>query len=69
MASYNLNSDCSPLFTSTNYFWWQEIMEHYAKHKSPDLWEIIKNGPIIIEKSNDKLPMMIRRLLTHPYVM
>ena len=54
MASYNLDSDCPPLFMGTNYFWWHEVMEFYVKHKDLDLWEIIKRGPIIIEKSKDQ---------------
>ena len=54
MASYSFDSDCPPLFMGTNYVWWQEIMELYVKHKDLDLWEIIKYGPIIIEKSKDQ---------------
>jgi len=53
MASYNVDSNCPPLFTGTNYFWWQEKMELYVKHKGVDIWEIIKKGPLIIEKSQD----------------
>jgi len=54
MTSCNLDSDCPPLFVGTNYFWWQEIMELYVKHKDLDLWKIIMNGPMIIEKSKDR---------------
>ena len=54
MATYNLDSDCPPLFMGTNYRWWQEIMEPYVKNKDFNLQEIIKNGPIVIEKSKDQ---------------
>ena len=36
-----------------NYFWWHEKMKLYIKRKGVDIWEIIKKGPIIIEKSKD----------------
>ena len=55
MASYNLDSDCSSLLMGTNYFWWQEIMELYVKHKDFNLLEILKTSPIVIEKSKDQL--------------
>jgi len=54
MASYNLDPDCPPLFMAPSYFWWQEIMELYVKHKDIDLWETIKKAPIVIEKSKDQ---------------
>ena len=54
MANYDFDSDCPPLFKSTNYFLWQETMERYIKHKGLDLWEIMVKGPIVIEKSEDE---------------
>ena len=53
MASYDFDSDCPPLFKSTNYFLWQETMQVYIKHKDLELWEIIVNGPITIDKFED----------------
>jgi len=34
-------------------------MELYVKNKDLDLSEIIKKGPIVIEKSNDRFTNMI----------
>jgi len=34
-------------------------MKLYIKHKGVDIWEIIKKGPIRIEKSKDWFTMMI----------
>ena len=54
MAIYSLDSDCPPLFMGSNYFWWQESLKLYVKRKYINLWEIIKKGPIVIEKSKDQ---------------
>ena len=54
MASYDFDSDCPPLFKGANYFWWQETMERYIKHKDLDLWDIVAKGPLVIEKSEDE---------------
>ena len=54
MASYDFDSDCPPLFKGTNYFLWEEAIEHYINHKGLDLWEIMIKGPIVIEKSEDE---------------
>jgi len=53
MASYNLDFDYLPMFTGTNYFWWQVKIELYNNCKGVDIWEIIKKGPIVTEKSED----------------
>ena len=37
-----------------NYFLWQETMQVYIKHKDLELWEIMINGPITIDKFEDE---------------
>jgi len=54
MASYDFDFDCPPLFKRTNYFLWQETMEHCINYKGLDLWEIMVKGPIVIKKSEDE---------------
>ena len=54
MASYDFDSDCLPLFKGTNYFLGQETMQVYIKNKDLELWEIMINGPITIDKFEDE---------------
>jgi hypothetical protein len=54
MVNYDFDSDCPPLFKGTNYVLWQETMQAYIKHKDLELWEIVINGPITIDKSEDE---------------
>ena len=55
MGSYDFDSDCAPLFKGNNFFfWWQETIQLYIKHKDPELWEIMINGPITIDKFEDE---------------
>jgi len=53
MASYDFDSDCPLLFKGTDYFLWQETMQLYIKYKDLELWEIMINGPIAIDKFED----------------
>jgi len=54
MASYDFDSDCPPLFKGTNYVLWRETMQACIKHKDLELWEIMINGPITIDKFEDE---------------
>ena len=59
MASYDFDSNCSPLFKGTNYFLWQETMQFYVKHKDLKLWEIMVYGPIVIDKVVRKIKIVV----------
>ena len=50
MASYDFDSNCPPLFKCTNYFFMVGTMQFYIKHKDRELWEIMVNDPIVIDK-------------------